>query len=59
MIKTIKKEFDCTSCDQPSIELAVIELSKNAEKDICWNCAYAQKRHNHYSKIGKEHLIYS
>ena len=58
MIKTIKKEFDCSICEQPSIDLAVIE-SKKAEKDICWKCAFAQKRFNQYSKVGKEELIYS
>jgi hypothetical protein len=58
MIKTVKKEFDCSICEQPNIDLAVIE-SKNAEKEICWNCAFAQKRFNQYSKVGKEELIYS
>jgi hypothetical protein len=58
MIKTEKKEFDCFICNQPSIDLAIV-ASKDSNKDICWNCAFAQKRFNHYSKIGKEELIYS
>ena len=57
MIKTVKKEFDCSNCDQPSVDLAVIE-SKDAGKDICWHCAYQVKRHNHYFNSGLAETFY-
>jgi len=57
MIKTFRKEFDCSNCDQPSIDLAVTE-SEQAKKDICWNCAYQAKKHNHYFKSGIAEIFY-
>jgi len=57
MIKTIKKEFVCNSCSEDRFELDV--AYSKADKEICRDCAYAQKRHNIYFSAGMADQFYS
>ena len=57
MIKTTKKEFTCSSCEEYKFEFAT-DYSK-LDKEICRDCAYAQKRHDTYFNAGQAEQFYN
>jgi len=58
MIKTTKKEFVCSECQEDKINLAIVE-SQEKKQDICWDCAFAVKRHETYFNAGMSDQFYS